>query len=263
MIAWSLAGLRRVFRSWPRRSHVALDGASLEVGAGERIAVIGPSGSGKTTLVRCGLGLDRPDAGVVTLLGEDTTGWTPRRWREARHRVQLLFQDPRSMLHPDLPIGTLLEESAALHRPGEDPVAVARALLASVELPDHAGALPRELSGGERRRAGIARVLAARPALLVADEPTAGLDALLRPRMLRLLHAAAGSECAVVTVTHDVAAAAHVCERMVVLHEGRVVESFPTHALRGGWTPVHPCTAELLAAAGWVRYGTPAPTVRP
>jgi peptide/nickel transport system ATP-binding protein len=248
--AWALAGLEKVYRSWTGRSHVALAGASLEIGAGERVAIIGASGSGKSTLVRCGTGLEARDGGTVTVLGEDASRWTARHWARARRRVQVLFQDPRAMLHPDLPIGVLLEESAALHRPDEDRRAVASALLASVGLDGRADALPRELSGGERRRAGIARVMASRPELLIADEPTAGLDAVLKPRMLRLLLEAAGPRCAVVVVTHDVAAVAPVCGRMVVMDQGRVVEAFPTSAVAHGPRPSHPRTRELLDAAG-------------
>jgi putative ABC transport system ATP-binding protein len=213
----------KTFRTWTGRSSVALAGASLRVEEGERVAVIGPSGSGKSTLVRCGLGLERPDRGRLTVLGEDATRWSARQWLRARRRVQVLFQEPRAMLHPDLPIGVLLEESAALHRPDEDRAAVAASLLEAVGLGGRAAALPRELSGGERRRAGIARVLTARPALLVADEPTAGLDAVLKPRMLRLLVDAAGPGCAVVIVTHDVPAVAPFVSRTVVVDSGRVV----------------------------------------
>lgn len=250
MTAWTLDGLEKVYRTWTGRSHVALRGASLEVGRGERVAVIGASGSGKSTLVRCGTGLERPDRGVVRVLGEDATRWDAREWARARRQVQVLFQDPRAMLHPGLPIGVLLEESAALHRPGADRERVAAELLAAVGLADRAGALPGELSGGERRRAGIARVLAARPALLVADEPTAGLDAVLKPRMLRLLLDAAGPRCAVVLVTHDVAAVAPFCARVVVMDAGRIVEAFATASLGRKFRPSHPRTAELLEAAG-------------
>jgi ABC-type glutathione transport system ATPase component len=225
--------------------------ASLEVAEGERIGLIGASGSGKTTLVRCGLGLVRADGGRIALFGRDTAGWSGRDWRGARHEVQLLLQDPRAMLHPELTIRALLEESAALHRPEADPAAAAAEVLQSVGLGARADALPRELSGGERRRAGIARVLLARPRLLVADEPTAGLDAVLKRRMVDRIVEAAGPGCAIVLVTHDLAAVAPVCDRIAVMHGGRVIETFPAAALGAGFEPALRTTALLLAASGF------------
>ncbi|MEZ4238136.1 MAG: dipeptide/oligopeptide/nickel ABC transporter ATP-binding protein [Myxococcota bacterium] len=243
--AWSVRGLVKAYGGVR-----ALDGVDFEVQPGERVALIGASGSGKTSLVRCGLGLVPPDAGAVSVLGRDAAGLRPRDWRALRHQVQILFQDSRAMLHPDLPVGVLIEESVALHRPGADPRAVAQDLLAQVDLGHRAHALPRELSGGERRRAGIARVLAARPALLVADEPLAGLDAVLKPRILARLMALVGPECAVVVVTHDLGAVAPQCDRVVVMDGGRVVDAVAVADLGPGYRPSAPCTIALLAAAG-------------
>jgi peptide/nickel transport system ATP-binding protein len=250
---WALDDVHKAYRSsfLGRKAHPALHGASLTVAAGERVGLIGRSGSGKTTLVRCGLGLVRPDRGRVTVLGHDALALDRRGWQRLRSQVQLVFQDPRAMLHPDLPVGVLLEESAALHRPGEDPRAVAREALAAVGLDHRADALPGELSGGERRRAGIARVALTRPRLLVADEPTSGLDAVLKGKMVELLLEAVGPSCAVVLVTHDLQAVAPACDRIAVLDHGRVVETFSTRALAEGFEPAEPTTRELLEAAGW------------
>lgn len=254
--AWAIHDLKKAYPTslWHRHTHPALHGASLVVEAGERLGLIGPSGSGKTTLVRCGLGLVRADSGTVQLLGADTAGFSARDWRRARSQVQLLFQDARAMLHPDLPIGLLLEESAALHRPEQDPSRSATEALQAVGLDHRADALPRELSGGERRRAGIARVMLARPRLLVADEPTSGLDAVLKLRMIDLMTKGAGAGCAVVLVSHDLAAIAPFCDRIAVASGGRIVETFTTAALRAGHRATDPCTAELLQAAG---FGVP------
>lgn len=250
---WELTSLRKEYAaSWPfGRKLVALEGASLSVRRGERVGIIGVSGSGKTTLVRCGLGLVPRDSGSIALFGEDTSRWSASRWRAARGRVQILFQDSRAMLHPDLPIGALLEESAALHRPSEDPQAAAVRALESVSLAHRRSALPRELSGGERRRAGIARVLLARPELLVVDEPTSGLDAVLKIRMLDLLLASVDPGCAIVLVTHDLGAVVPVTDRIVVLHEGRVIESLQSSLVASGISPTERCTAELLEASGF------------
>lgn len=256
--SWDLLDLRKEYTtSWfPRRRLLALDGASLSVRQGERVGLIGRSGSGKTTLVRCGLGLEAASGGRISLFGQDTAGWSAAHWRAARRRVQLLFQDSRAMLHPDLPIRLVLEESAALHRPEDNRVEAATRALQAVSLEHRAHALPRELSGGERRRAGIARVLLARPQLLVVDEPTSGLDAVLKGRMVELLQRAVEPDCSIVLVTHDLGAVLPVTDRIAVMHEGRIVESFSTASLSQGYTPAERCTAELLEAAGlWTDGG--------
>lgn len=252
MTAWALEGLTKVYRRRDLlgRTHArpALDGVDLRVLPGERVAVIGESGSGKTTLARAGLGLLRPDGGRIAVLGEDATAWTRRRWQQARRHVQLLFQDPRAMLNPSVPLRLLLEESARLHTPDRDPREEARRVLAEVGLDGRHEALPDELSGGERRRAGIARVLLARPRLLVADEPTAGLDAALKATIVRLLVDRAGPDCAIVLISHDLPTVTWACSRVIVLHEGRVVDAFPVDAMLAAER--HPRTRALLSAAG-------------
>jgi ABC-type glutathione transport system ATPase component len=227
---------------------VALDGVDLAIEPGERVALLGESGSGKTTLARIGLGLTRPTAGINLLFGQDTAGWGPGRWRQARHRAQLLFQDPRSMLNPEMRLGDLMRESARLHRPDGDPVTLVREMLEAVGLRGREHSFAHEFSGGERRRAGLARVLLARPQLLVTDEPTAGLDAGLKADLVQLIVDRIGPACAWVLITHDLSLALWACTRLVVLHEGRVVDTFlardlPEHR-------PHPQTARLLDAAG-------------
>lgn len=244
MSVWQVQNLRVVYGS----GVVALDGVDFEVKAGERVGLVGSSGSGKTTLARAGLGLV-PSTGQVSLFGEDTHGWRPHQWLAARQKAQLLFQDPRAMLHPAIPVGVLLAESAALHRPGEPVDVAVSEVLTAVGLPHRAQAWPHELSGGERRRAGLARVLLARPALLVADEPTVGLDAALKADLLQLMLNTANPECAVVLVSHDLHAISWATDRIVVMDAGRVVDSFPTESLLSSETR-HPITEALMAAAG-------------
>ncbi|MEO0600551.1 MAG: ATP-binding cassette domain-containing protein [Myxococcota bacterium] len=245
---WEIAGLTKHYERgrFPfRESFTVLDDVSLSVGAGERVAIVGPSGSGKSTLVRIGLGLVPFTSGTIRLFGEATAGWGRARWREARRRAQLLVQNPRAMLHPEVPVGALLTESAELHR-HDDPAAAAERALAEVGLAGRGGALPRQLSGGEQRRVGLARVLLARPDLLVVDEPTAGLDAAVKRDMLDLILARATERAAVVMVTHDLRTVARVCDRVVVVASGRVVDRFATRDIAAS----HPVTAELLRAAG-------------
>lgn len=234
MIAWRLEALRvryptgRLGRPGP----LVLDGAELRVNAGERVAIIGTSGAGKSTLVRAGLGLLPIESGLVELFGEPLR---PPRRTSAGARAQLLLQDPRAMLHPHLPIGMLLRESASLHRPGVDARREAARMLEAVGLAGREEALPHELSGGERRRAGLARVLLARPRLLVADEPTDGLDAQSRVEMLELMRDQTDPECAIVMVSHDLEAVARATDRVLVLRSGRITHSLPSAELDDRW----------------------------
>ena len=231
----------------PREPHRAVQGVSLRVDAGERVALIGESGAGKSTLARMAVGLTPPDQGSVWLFGEDTRAWTPRRWSEARRKVQLLFQDPRAMLHPDMSIGTILAESSRLHRPDRDPEREVDGVLDEVGLSGRKSARPHELSGGEQRRAGLARVLLARPELLLADEPTAGLDAELKANLLELLIERAGPQCAIVLISHDLPLVSWACHRLFVMHRGALVDQFSPADLDD---PRHPHTLALLDAAG-------------
>lgn len=256
MTIWVLADIVKRFDAsgWLRadNSHVALNGVSIEVRTAERVGIIGESGSGKTTLARVGLGLIRPDRGRVELFGEDTRGWSIRRWREARHDAQLLFQNPRAMLNPGMTLGQLLRESARLHDRERDPNRAALEILARVGLEGREDAFPFELSGGERRRAGIARLLLARPRLVVADEPAAGLDAALKADLVELLFDRVGEDCAVVLISHDVALVQWCCTRILVMQDGRIVDRFNTEDM--GRVEHHPHTLELLRAA---EIGTP------
>ena len=256
--AWSVRGLTKHFGTLFRPSRAAVDGVDFEVAPGERVALIGESGSGKTTLARCGLGLVPCDAGTIRMFGEDAATFSAARWRTERRRCQLLFQDPRAMLHPNLTVGALLAESARVHRAGEDAAKIVAEVLERVGLGGREHALPRHLSGGEQRRAGLARVLLARPSLLVADEPTAGLDAALKADLIETLLDRVGPECAVVLISHDLAVVAWACQRVVVMAEGKVVDTFSTDWLRSARTQKadltgrHPYAVRLLAASGLV-----------
>lgn len=228
-------------------TNVAVDGVDLAVDHGERVGLVGHSGSGKTSLVRAGLGLAPRQQGTVDLLGQPTAGWSETRWRRARRDVQMLFQDPRAMLHPVIPLGLLLMDSAVVHQIGENPEREARAVLDSVGLGTRFDALPHELSGGEQRRAGLARVLLTRPRLLIADEPTVGMDVELKEDLLSLLLDRLDPACAVVLVTHDLPVVAWATTRIVVMSEGRIVDELGTDNLT---EPTHPTSRELLSAGG-------------
>ncbi len=216
MIAWGFASVRA-----ERGGRAVLSAVTLSIREGEKVVLVGPSGSGKSTLARVGLGLAPVAGGRITLLGRDATGWGAAAWRRARQEAQLLLQDPLATLHPDLPVADSLLESAALHPgPGSPARRVAEAL-GAVGLSDVGFRLPRTLSGGERRRASLARVCLARPRLLVCDEPTAGLDQPLQAGIARALWAAAPT---VVAITHDPQPFLAQADRVVVFAEGEVLE---------------------------------------
>ena len=238
--------MRGLRKAWNGRQVLA--GCDLDVFPGERVALVGRSGSGKTTLIRCGVGRIRPDAGLVSFNGESTQHWTEVRWTAARRQLAVLPQDAAAAVHPELPIGLLIQEVSRVHRPEEDARAVAVGALAAVGLGGRHDAWPHELSGGELRRVGLARLYATRPELVVADEPTAGLDAALRLPLLQDLLHRVGPNCAVVLCSHDLAAASAVCNRIVVLDEGRIVDDLTSDAMRDPHTAKQPVTRALVAA---------------
>ncbi len=223
-------------------ARLALDAVSLRVEEGERVALVGESGSGKSTLARVALGLVAASEGAAWLDGRDAAGRPARR---ALPRVaQLLHQDPRAHLGVGLSVRALLRESARAHRPEEDADALGAAALAAVGLAGLTAADPHTLSGGEQRRLGVARVLLARPRLLVADEPTTGLDPVLAGAVAGALGAHGG---ALLLVTHDLGLARRLCTRVVVMLGGRCVEDCPTASLDDD--AHHPHLRALLAAA--------------
>jgi len=238
----------------------AVDGVDLEVAQGERVGLIGESGSGKTTLARAALGLVPHDLGVVEILGFRLDRMSADERRRFRRRFQLLFQNAEAHLNPGLRVLDILRESARLHRPTESASALIDATLNQVGLSHRAGAWPHQLSGGEKRRVGIARLLLTEPDLIVADEPTAGLDAGLKADIIDLLLSRKDSRRGYLLISHDLPLVAYACQRVVVMYAGRVVEEFPVDRLRSG--PHHPYTQALLAAAGLVpdapRHATPA-----
>jgi ABC-type glutathione transport system ATPase component len=216
-------------------AHAALDEVSFDLHVGEVLALVGESGSGKSTLARLLARLERPDHGTIRLDG----------------KVQMVFQDPFASLNPARRVRHHLARPLLLHgesagRGLDERIA---SLLTSVGLdPALAGRFPHELSGGQRQRVAVARALAAEPRLLVADEPTSMLDASLRADLLALLRRLARDRgLGVLLITHDLASAAAIADRVIVLHRGRVVEEGPIGpTLRA---PVHPYTRALLDAA--------------
>jgi peptide/nickel transport system ATP-binding protein len=223
-----------------RRSLTIVPGVDLTLAPGESLALVGESGSGKTTIARAVMGLTNATRGTVTFAGR-------RDITNLRRASAMMFQDATASLSPRLTVEALVTEPFAIHgvRPATDAAAT---LLAAVGLaPTMAQRYPHELSGGQARRVGVARALALNPQLLVADEPTAGLDVSVQAEVLNLLSDLRRDRgLAMLLITHNLALVRHVTDRVAVLYLGRIVETGPTEQVFAA--PAHPYTASLIAA---------------
>ena len=230
--------------------HRALHNASLSLRAGETVGIVGESGSGKSTLARCVLRLIDPSEGDICWGEDHIARLSQAALRPLRHRVQVVFQDPNRSLNPRLTIGASLVEGA---RNFGQSAAVAeqnaRALLAQMRLPDSAWQrYPNQFSGGQRQRIALARALACHPDVLVADEAVSALDVSVQAQILELLREVqARMGLGLLFITHDLRVAAQLCDQVIVMHQGQIVEHGPTAALYAH--PQHAYTQALLGSA--------------
>jgi peptide/nickel transport system ATP-binding protein len=226
----------------------AVDGVSLAVRRQETLGLVGESGSGKTTFGRTVLRLIEPTGGRILLDGRDITWLPPRVLRPLRRHMQIVFQNPYASLNPRKRVRQIVGQPLRVHRwPGDHDARVAE-LLERVGLPrDAAGRYPHEFSGGQRQRIALARALAVRPDLVVADEITAGLDVTVKGRVLALLRELqAEFHVAYLFISHDLAVVRQMADRVAVMYLGQIVEEAPTEALFS--QPRHPYTQALQAA---------------
>lgn len=209
----------------------AVDDASFTVARGACVGIVGGSGCGKTTIARTIIGLERPSAGRIVFEGEPIASASRSADLRRRRDIQLVFQDSLGALNPRMRIGATLAEVLRHHRRDDVPTAAAldarlRELVGQVELaPDVLAKYPHEISGGQRQRIGVARALAVRPKLLIADEPVSALDVAVQAQMLKMLRRLLDATgLTMLFIAHDLAVVRCLCDAAVVMHAGRVVE---------------------------------------
>jgi ABC-type glutathione transport system ATPase component len=228
----------------------AVDGVSLEIGAGETVGLVGESGSGKSTLGRAALGLAPVSEGSIRYQGREITHLARRQRRELSSDIQVVFQDPYSSLNPAMTVGAILAEPITAHG-GDRDAARERVgdLLGRVGLPaDAADRYPRQFSGGQRQRIAIARALALSPKLVVCDEPVSALDLSTQATVLDLfIDIQRQTGVAYLFISHDLAVIRHISHRVAVMRAGRIVEVGDGEAVTS--IPEHPYTQRLLLAS--------------
>ena len=236
------------------RDVLALAGVDLDLKQGERVGIVGESGSGKSTLVRLMMGLDSPTGGTVRFEGQLVSGRPERELGFLRAAVQLVFQDPRSSLNPRMRVGDIITEplrSRLVRRQlpaGVDHRVRLAEVMADVDLPpEFADRYPHEFSGGQRQRIAIARALAPRPDVLIADEPVSALDVSVRAQVMNLLNDLVASHgLSLIVVSHDLMVVRHLCDTIAVMQAGRIVEQGPAEQIYDN--PQTDYTRALLAA---------------
>ncbi|HEX2105271.1 MAG TPA: amino acid ABC transporter ATP-binding protein [Solirubrobacteraceae bacterium] len=216
-----LSGVRKAFDGT-----VVLEGIDLGIDRGESIVVAGPSGSGKSTLLRCVNGLESIDAGSITFDGQrvDTAG---RGIARLRADIGMVFQQFNLFPHMTVERNVMLAPVQVRGMPVEQARERARALLERVGIPEKASAYPADLSGGQQQRVAIARALAMDPKLMLFDEPTSALDPEMIREVLDVMRDLARSGLTMIVVTHEMGFAREVCDRIVFIDGGRIVEDAP------------------------------------
>jgi oligopeptide/dipeptide ABC transporter ATP-binding protein len=251
----AVRGLRRYFPvrnafgrrvGWIR----AVDDVTLEVRRGEILGLVGESGCGKSTLGKTVIGIYPPTGGAIEFQSREIGGLPRRERRKVARHLQYVYQDPAASLDPRWKVGRSLHEPLKIHTAYSraEREALVQEMLRAVGLPDaHLDLYPHELSGGQARRVGLARILTLRPSTIILDEPTSGLDVSVQATILKLLRGLrAAFALTYLFVSHDLAVVRVMCERVAVMYLGKIVEIGDTEAVFEA--PRHPYTRSLMAA---------------
>ena len=230
----------------------AVDGVSFDVAEGETLGLVGESGCGKSTLCRTILQLLEPTSGSVRFDGREIVGLRGRRLQPLRREMQMIFQDPYASLNPRKRVGDIVGDPLRLHglASGQELKRQVQELLERVGLgPEHYNRFPHEFSGGQRQRIGIARALALRPKLIIADEPVSALDVSIQAQIINLLDELQDEfKLTYIFVAHDLGVIRHVSDRIAVMYLGKIVEIGPAEEVYyEPDPPLHALPARLAA----------------
>ncbi|MFT2019118.1 ABC transporter ATP-binding protein [Streptomyces sp. 796.1] len=229
----------------------AVDGVSFDLAPGETLGIVGESGCGKSTVAKLLVHLERATRGQIHYRGEDISRLSGRALKAVRRNIQMVFQDPYTSLNPRMTVGDIIGEPYEIHpevAPKGDRRRKVQELLDVVGLnPEYINRYPHQFSGGQRQRIGIARGLALRPEIIVADEPVSALDVSVQAQVVNLLEKLQQEfDLSYVFIAHDLSVVRHISDRVAVMYLGRLVEVGTETEIYDH--PTHPYTQALLSA---------------